>query len=67
MDNSERIDHGSGGLGRGWQRGKIWDNCNGINNKIFKKAIPGTLKSLCVSRYSLLTDLHTLEHEVGFE
>ena len=38
MDNSVGSGCGSevGGLGGGGQRGKNWDNCNSINNKIFK-------------------------------
>ena len=37
MDNSVGIDCGSGGRA-GWrgEKGKNWDNCNSINNKIFK-------------------------------
>ena len=38
MDNGEGTDYGSGGrLGGEGQRGKKWDNCNSINNKILRK------------------------------
>ena len=33
LDNGVGTDSGRrGGLGRGGQRGKNWDNCNSINN-----------------------------------
>ena len=35
VDNAVGIDCGSTGQAE-W-RGKYWDNCNSINNKIFKK------------------------------
>ena len=38
MDNGVGIDRGSGGqVGGGRQRGKNWDNCNSISNKVLKE------------------------------
>ena len=47
-----------GGLGRGRQSGKNWDNCNNINNKTFKlkSSTKGQLQNVCsyLMFYSIL-------------